>query len=465
MEFNALAALCQSVVHDMKQSYPAWDLVAQRALKLSQQLRNTVQCMTAFCDAVQSVSDHASNLKGAARDVGACVTRVCMRQRALESRFRTMADAFSEELARGLQERSSYWKQRTGELDKAAAKHIKKVRARKRRPDIPTLGEQRQLCSQILGEQRAQFSFFISMLMPVLKAQIGVLDEGSHIRQAVDVLDDTVKCVDSNQLIETIVADASQGVDGAWRQCLDSATLRFREKSNHPNDYDLTPMARPHSLPVERDILPQDGELILTSKPPRRPSGRSSTKSCISPPPDSESIYTLAHIPPGRLMRPQSLTGEPRLQQGISTSGVLSTAPSSCCSSEASAAIISETLQQIDQLGSDLENYCMSTFDVRFGETSSQASSSVNGMGNGTGTVRMRSESSRPPPPARRNSTITAATPTAPSIVDARHNYMMGSRQSLNSSSLFSGSTSDLRHANVNPYARHSSLQPTNFPL
>ncbi|VDO13430.1 unnamed protein product [Haemonchus placei] len=59
--------------------------------------------------------------------MGVCMTRVCMRERALEHRLRAVADALADETAVSIQQRAAYWKQRTAELDKSAAKHVKKV--------------------------------------------------------------------------------------------------------------------------------------------------------------------------------------------------------------------------------------------------------------------------------------------------------------------------------------------------
>ncbi|KAK6039211.1 hypothetical protein COOONC_23284 [Cooperia oncophora] len=127
------------------------------------------------------------------------------------------------------------------------------------------------------------------------------------------------------------------------------------------------------------------------------------------------------------------------------------TGSSSCSSSDAasSAALIAETLQQIDQLGSDLESYCVAAdqpqqhtavphrvhseyASLRTTNGCEQSVPVTNGHATavgstaGTGSVmqngiRIRAESAtRPPPPTRRSSTITSATPTAPSIAEAR---------------------------------------------
>lgn len=231
-EFNLLTTLYQSVVHDMKHTYPGWDALSQKAQKLGTQLRATAQCLSSFTEAMQVVCDNANNLKGASRDVGACVTRVCIKQRSIESRMKSWADTLCEELAISLQQRGNYWKGRCNDMDKMAAKHVKKVRARKHRPDVTAMSEQRDICTKVLTEQRMQFSFFIGTLMPVLNAQMNMLDEGAHLRQVVENLDSTVKHVDTEQLVSSIVSDIAQGPDSAWKQCLAQAGNKWRSSED-----------------------------------------------------------------------------------------------------------------------------------------------------------------------------------------------------------------------------------------
>ncbi|CAD6194729.1 unnamed protein product [Caenorhabditis auriculariae] len=551
-EFNSLTGLYQSVVHDMKQTYPGWETVSLKAIKLASQIKVTAQYLCSFVDAIQSVSDHANNLKGASRDVGACVTRVCIRERALESRLRAWADALSDEMAVSLQQRAAYWKSRTSELDKAASKHVKKVRSRKHRPDPNAMNEQRALCTQILAEQRAQFAFFTGTLMPVLNAQIGALDEGSHIRQVVESLDSTVKHVDTEKLISTIVSDVCQGADSAWRECLAAAGQKASEeiysigsirdlsafntptlisRDDHSDTFSRVSgdfkdryiqenRERRYRSPLNSSFIPPEpsckdvGESCALNgfgKPPlqRRTSERSLGTASISSQNDSSYSTVLnnvseerqrmfqSNLPPpyhhviqqrsteqinGRnaIQRPQSFGGALRVNYTTPSSCLGSTpiftnpmSNSSCSSSDAassSALLIAETVHQIDQLGSDLENYCaMSDSRLQRQPSLSNVSRSDGSrtvedfsgprnnfnipsqQGNNLGTVRIRtasSGSSRPPPPTRRSSQITAATPTAPSVAETRlsANSIMGSRQSLNSTALYSqnGSTLDL---------------------
>ncbi|ETN80167.1 hypothetical protein NECAME_09367 [Necator americanus] len=322
--------------------------------------------------------------------------------------------------------------------------------------------------------------------------EISLLDEGPHIRQVVDNLDSTVKLVDGHTLVQTILSDVSQGADSAWRQCLTHAARTFRDSGGDDTglstrattpgssfsheDNDMTPQAaRPHTISGATRYTSNHCGLtshtfVPPAKPPlqKRPSDKNIIKARYTPPPDvptthhqtnssqmpssayrssggSQFDLNLAHN--GRVQRPQSFTGE--LRTTFASTPTFCTGPnyptgsSSCSSSDAasSAALIAETLQQIDQLGSDLESYCVSTDQQHNSvqrvhseyaalRNTNGCEAATNGHSNtGSGVsnttaqngVRIRGESSsRPPPPARRSSTITSATPTAPSIAEAR---------------------------------------------
>ncbi|CAG9538010.1 unnamed protein product [Cercopithifilaria johnstoni] len=225
-EFNALVSMYQSVVHDMKLTYPAWENVAQKALKLASQMKSTLICMNAFIDAIQTVGDVANNLKGATRDIGACLTRVCMRQRSIENRLRSFVDSLTDELAITLQKKGTHWKQRTMEMDRHANKFYRKIRSRKGGIDLSTVNEQRRISQALLTEQRNQMSFFVSALLPVLNSQLGLLDESGHLRQVADHLHVTVRSSKSTAIIDTILNDIHEGSDNSWRSCLSNNASR-----------------------------------------------------------------------------------------------------------------------------------------------------------------------------------------------------------------------------------------------
>ncbi|EFO24630.1 hypothetical protein LOAG_03858 [Loa loa] len=225
-EFNALVSMYQSIVHDMKMTYPAWENVAQKALKLASQMKSTLLCMNAFIDAIQAVGDVANNLKGATRDIGACLTRVCMRQRSIENRLRGFVDSLTDELAMSLQNKGTHWKQRTMEMDRHANKFCRKIRSRKGGIDLSAVNEQRRISQILLTEQRNQMSFFVTALLPVLNSQLGLLEESSHLRQVADHLHVTIRSGKATTVIDTILNDIHQGSDNSWRSCLSNNASR-----------------------------------------------------------------------------------------------------------------------------------------------------------------------------------------------------------------------------------------------
>ncbi|GMR54309.1 hypothetical protein PMAYCL1PPCAC_24504 [Pristionchus mayeri] len=551
-EFNALSTLYQSVVADMKSSYPAWEVVGQRAVKLSAALKTTVSALSAFNDSVQHVSDLACNLKGASRDVGACVTRVCMRQRALEGRLKALSDALGDELAVGVHARTAFWKGRTSEMDKNAAKHLKKTRARKVRPDETAMATQRGLCKQLLAEQRAQFAFFLSQMQPVLTAEVALLDEASHIRPSVESLESTMKHVDGEQLVETILNDLTQGADCAWKSCLGTAGASFSlcssttttssegdpdggsSRMTSPSggyegedgntsedvDVDLTPQQHhhpTHGQPIQHiyaSTLPHPPPTMLSSNsslhhpshPVQMGGGISATPSIPRPvlPPTVNGMQrqtlgrrlssTSVPVPPtptslsasptnnvsiaaavssfrgsaSELRRPQSLVGAtmgggnaaggynyaptPLLTPattigcggyGASSSfsyGGSSSSSSSASAHQATSSMIAETVQAIEGLGNDLDQFCTPRADSA-STTLKRGEYADVYMRNKDGAVRVRPQSNaRPPPPSRRSSAITSASANAPSVAEARLSIVSGqsgasslraSRQSL----------------------------------
>ncbi|KAJ3597802.1 hypothetical protein NHX12_001319 [Muraenolepis orangiensis] len=72
-ECSALGGLFQTVIGDMKSSYPVWEDFITKAGKLQSQLRATVAAAAAFLDAFQKVADLATNSRG----VCVCVVCVC----------------------------------------------------------------------------------------------------------------------------------------------------------------------------------------------------------------------------------------------------------------------------------------------------------------------------------------------------------------------------------------------------
>ncbi|XP_040210879.1 protein MTSS 1 isoform X4 [Rana temporaria] len=213
-ECSALGGLFQTIISDMKASYPVWEDFINKAGKLQSQLRTTVVAAAAFLDAFQKVADMATNTRGGTREVGSALTRMCMRHRSIESKLRQFSSALIDCLINPLQEQVEEWKKVANQLDKDHAKEYKKARqeikkkssdtlklqkkAKKGRGDIqPQLDSalqdvndkyllleetEKQAVRKALIEERSRFCSFISMLRPVIEEEISMLGEITHLQ-------------------------------------------------------------------------------------------------------------------------------------------------------------------------------------------------------------------------------------------------------------------------------------------
>ncbi|XP_036410975.1 protein MTSS 1-like isoform X7 [Megalops cyprinoides] len=219
-ECSALGGLFQTVISDMKSSYPVWEDFISKAGKLQSQLRTTLVAAAAFLDAFQKVADLATSTRGGTRDIGSALTRMCMRHRSIEAKLRQFSVAFADCLINPLQEQMEEWKRAANTLDKDHAKEYKKARqeikkkssdtlklqkkAKKGRGDIqPQLDSamqdvsdmyllleetEKQAVRKALIEERARFCAFVSMLRPVVDEEISMLGEITHLQTISDDL-------------------------------------------------------------------------------------------------------------------------------------------------------------------------------------------------------------------------------------------------------------------------------------
>ncbi|XP_076854450.1 protein MTSS 2 isoform X1 [Brachyhypopomus gauderio] len=247
-ECGALGGLFQAIVNDMKCSYPVWEDFSAKATKLHAQLRTTVLAAVAFLDAFQKVADMATNTRGATRDIGSALTRMCMRHRSIEAKLRHFTNALMESLINPLQERIEDWKKTANQLDKDHAKEYKRSRheikkkssdtmklqkkARKGRGDLqPQLDSamqdvndmyllmeetEKQAVRRALVEERGRFCTFTSLLQPVVNGEIAMLGEITHLQAIIDDL--TVLTTDPHKLppaSEQVIKDL-KGSDYTW---------------------------------------------------------------------------------------------------------------------------------------------------------------------------------------------------------------------------------------------------------
>ncbi|XP_029311576.1 protein MTSS 2 isoform X2 [Cottoperca gobio] len=247
-ECGALGGLFQAIVNDMKCSYPVWEDFSAKATKLHSQLRTTVLAAVAFLDAFQKVADMATNTRGATRDIGSALTRMCMRHRSIEAKLRQFTNVLMESLITPLQDKIEDWKKTANQLDKDHAKEYKRSRheikkkssdtmklqkkARKGRVDLqPQLDSamqdvtdlcllmeetEKQAVRRALVEERGRFCTFIGFLQPVVNGEIAMLGEITHLQAIIDDL--TVLTTDPHKLppaSEQVIKDL-KGSDYSW---------------------------------------------------------------------------------------------------------------------------------------------------------------------------------------------------------------------------------------------------------
>ncbi|XP_027461901.1 protein MTSS 1 isoform X7 [Zalophus californianus] len=217
-ECSALGGLFQTIISDMKGSYPVWEDFINKAGKLQSQLRTTVVAAAAFLDAFQKVADMATNTRGGTREIGSALTRMCMRHRSIEAKLRQFSSALIDCLINPLQEQMEEWKKVANQLDKDHAKEYKKARQeikkkssdtlklQKKAKKVDALGRgdiqpqldsalqdvndkyllleetEKQAVRKALIEERGRFCTFIAMLRPVIEEEISMLGEITHLQ-------------------------------------------------------------------------------------------------------------------------------------------------------------------------------------------------------------------------------------------------------------------------------------------
>ncbi|XP_074864389.1 protein MTSS 2 isoform X8 [Carettochelys insculpta] len=247
-ECGALGGLFQAIINDMKSSYPIWEDFNSKATKLHSQLRTTVLAAVAFLDAFQKVADMATNTRGATRDIGSALTRMCMRHRSIEAKLRHFTNALMESLVNPLQDRIEDWKKTANQLDKDHAKEYKRARheikkkssdtlklqkkARKGKGDLqPQLDSalqdvndmyllleetEKQAVRKALIEERGRFCTFITFLQPVVTGEITMLGEITHLQGILEDL--SVLTAEPHKLpaaSEQVIKDL-KGSDYSW---------------------------------------------------------------------------------------------------------------------------------------------------------------------------------------------------------------------------------------------------------
>lgn len=219
-ECSALGGLFQLIMNDMKASYPTWEDFVSKGAKLQSQLRTTILVTGAFLDAFQKVADMATGTRGATKEIGTALTRMCMRHRSIESKLKLFTTALSEGLISPLEQKMEEWKKGASQLDKDHAKEYKKARADIKKKSSDTIKlqkkvkkgkdevrgqldsalqdvnvryavleetEKRAVCKALI-EERSRYCSFVTLLKPVLDHEINMLGEVTHLQTILEEL-------------------------------------------------------------------------------------------------------------------------------------------------------------------------------------------------------------------------------------------------------------------------------------
>ncbi|XP_014255401.1 MTSS1-like protein isoform X2 [Cimex lectularius] len=222
-EHSALGGLFNQIVTDMKNGTPLWEDLVVKATKLHSCLRATLNAISSYLDAFQKIADAATNTRGATKEIGTALTRICLRHKAVEARMKTFTSAIMDCLVVPLQEKLEDWKKVLINLDKEHSRDYKRARTELKKRSTDTLrlqkkvkkgskgsdlqrrvecslqdmNERKQVLEDIekkavrsaLIEERSRYCLLVAFLKPVVDEEVAMLSELSHLQEVVDQLE------------------------------------------------------------------------------------------------------------------------------------------------------------------------------------------------------------------------------------------------------------------------------------
>ncbi|XP_022242886.1 uncharacterized protein LOC106460458 isoform X2 [Limulus polyphemus] len=247
---SALGGLFQLIITDLKGGTPVWEDFIGKAIKLHSQLRNTILASSVFLDSFQRVADMATGTKGATRDIGTALTRLCLRHRSVEARLKTFTSALMDCLVIPLQNKLEEWKKTATQLDKEHTKEYKRSRQEIKKKSTDTLRLQKkarkvsgkcevqqtldsalqdvndkcllleetekQAVRRAMIEERSRYCLFISYLKPVVEEELCMIQEITHVQEVLEtLLKNSSDPYNLPQASEQVINDV-KGSEGTW---------------------------------------------------------------------------------------------------------------------------------------------------------------------------------------------------------------------------------------------------------
>ncbi|XP_046745166.1 uncharacterized protein PB18E9.04c isoform X2 [Diprion similis] len=176
-ECSALGGLFQQIIVDMKNGTPLWEDLISKATKLHTCLRAAILAISAYLEAFQKIADAATSARGATKEIGTALTRICLRHKAVEARMKTFTSAIMECLVMPLQEKLEDWKKSLVNLDKEHAKEYKKAKTELKKRSTDTLRLQKKKARKIHGQAQGQCTGGDLELCKLLESSAAVVRE------------------------------------------------------------------------------------------------------------------------------------------------------------------------------------------------------------------------------------------------------------------------------------------------
>lgn len=227
---TALGGLFQTIISDMRASSVVWEDFTSKAAKLHTSLKATLAAIGGFLEAFQKVADMATGSRGATKEIGSALTRLCMRHKSIEAKLKALTGSIIDNLVNPVQEHSEEWKKSVAQLDKEHAKEYKKARQEIKKAASDTIRLQKKVkkgknemqlkldnamedvnnkylalemaeknaVRTALIEERSRFCFFISYLRPFVDHEVSLLTEITHLQEIMEHL--CMQCNDPHTL-------------------------------------------------------------------------------------------------------------------------------------------------------------------------------------------------------------------------------------------------------------------------
>ncbi|PAA70676.1 hypothetical protein BOX15_Mlig003133g1, partial [Macrostomum lignano] len=225
LECSSAGSLFANLVCDMKTGIPLYEELINKAQKLNGAFKVLLTASSAFLDSFQKIADLASSTHGSTKDMGASLTRICLKQRTIESRMRAFSGHLQDSLATPMADKLDDWRRSTGQLEKDRLKELKRHRAEAKKASSESvrlskkrqsasggrrgseleeqleraMGESHRMQARILDveqrwlrrarhEGRSRLCFFLACLKPALDILCNLTDEFGHLRDLAERL-------------------------------------------------------------------------------------------------------------------------------------------------------------------------------------------------------------------------------------------------------------------------------------